>query len=104
MDIPLPAGLEGIDARLGGGLRARLMHANISSPLASHVELHRDRALVFFDDLPAGTHTHQLLVLATTPGDYGVPGATAEAMFEPEVRARTSSTRIRVGPAGGSEQ
>jgi alpha-2-macroglobulin len=95
VEIPLAAGLEAIDLQLGGGQRARLA-AQRSSPFASHVELRRDRALVFFDHLSPGTHTHTIVVLATTPGRHALPGASAEAMYEPETRARAAGTRIHI--------
>jgi uncharacterized protein YfaS (alpha-2-macroglobulin family) len=42
---------------------------------------------------------HTVPVLATTPGSYVLPAAVAEAMYSPEIRARTTATRVRVSPS-----
>jgi alpha-2-macroglobulin len=99
VDAPLPAGLEGIDLSLGAGMRARA-RIGTQSPEVSHLELRRDRVLVFFDELPAGKHVHTVPVLATTPGSFALPGAIAEAMYEPETRARTTSARLEITAPG----
>jgi uncharacterized protein YfaS (alpha-2-macroglobulin family) len=38
----------------------------------------------------------QIPVLATAAGTYALPGAVAEAMYEPEIRARTAARRIEI--------
>lgn len=96
VDVPLAAGLEALEVALGRGQRARLPKIYSSSAWLSHVELKRDRVQIFFDDLPAGAQVHRIPLLATTPGDFDVPGAVAEAMYEPETRGRGESTRLRV--------
>lgn len=98
VDAPLPAGLEAIDLSLGNAARARAP-LGVRSSEVSHVELRRDRALVFFDELPAGEHVHTIPVLATTAGSWTLPGAVAEAMYEPETRARTTGSRIEIRTA-----
>lgn len=101
VELPLPAGLEAIDASLGAGGRARVAMPGDSTedPWVDHQELHRDRVLVFVDELGSGRHVHTIPVLATTPGSYVLPAAVAEAMYSPEIRARTTATRVRVGPS-----
>jgi hypothetical protein len=89
VEVPLPAGLEAVDTRLGHRGAARTRGRPERSALPSHVELRADRVLLFFDSLPPGTTKHAIPVVATTPGRFAVPAAVAEAMYEPETRART---------------
>lgn len=95
LEVPLPAGLEAIDTRLGAGGEARDVDG-ARSPWLSHQELHADRVVLFFDELPPGRHIHTLPVLATTPGRYRLPPARAEAMYAPEIRARTTADVVEV--------
>jgi uncharacterized protein YfaS (alpha-2-macroglobulin family) len=102
VELPLPAGLEAIDASLGAGGRARVSTPDDSTTTDAwidHQELHRDRVLVFVDELGSGRHVHTVPVFATTPGSYVLPAAVAEAMYSPEIRARTTATRVRVSPS-----
>lgn len=99
LEVPLPAGLEAIDASLGAGGRARVSIADDDAAWIDHRELHRDRVLLFADELAPGRHVHAVPVLATTPGRYVLPAAVAEAMYSPEVRARTTTLRVRVSPS-----
>ncbi len=97
VEVPLPAGLEAIETDLGGGTRARLGKIEpLHSRWVSHMELRSDRVLLFFDELPAGTYRHRVPVLATTPGTFTLPAAVAEAMYEPETRARTAVRQVEV--------
>nr|WP_255216695.1 alpha-2-macroglobulin family protein [Pseudenhygromyxa sp. WMMC2535] len=94
-ELPLPAGLEAVDLELGkGGAAMRISGARAG--WVSHQELHRDRALIFADHLPPGTHRTTVFLRATTPGDYVMPAASAELMYYPEIYARTSATRLSV--------
>ena len=95
VDVPLPAGLEAVQLHLGRGQRAATLPGDRSG-LVSHQEVRRDRALLFFDLLPPGTHTHTIYVRATTPGRYSLPPAQAEAMYTPEIYGRSSSLRVAV--------
>jgi len=99
LEVPLPAGLEAIDTSLGAGGRARVSLADDGVEWIDHRELHRDRVLLFADELAPGRHVHAVPVLATTPGRYVLPAAVAEAMYSPEVRARTTTLRVRVSPS-----
>jgi len=42
------------------------------------------------------------LVRAVTPGEFTVPGATAEDMYRPDVTARSAAGRMVVAPSSGS--
>ena len=95
VDVPLPAGVEAVDRSLGAGVAARAA-ATVDSRGLSHLELRPDRVLLFFDTLEPGTTVQQIPVLATAAGTYALPGAVAEAMYEPETRARTAARRIAI--------
>jgi len=56
--------------------------------------------LLFAGSLPPGVHRHTVLVRALTPGRFSMPAAHGEAMYAPEVNARTGSTTVRI--AAGS--
>ncbi len=96
VELPLPAGLEAIDTRLGAGADARAGVWIPRGSWVSHEELHRDRVLLFADELPPGRSVHTIPVIASTPGDFVLPAAQVEAMYTPEIRARTETARIRV--------
>ncbi len=95
IEAPLPAGLEAIDMELGKG-RAAMQIRGARGWFVSHQELRRDRAVVFADRLPPGTHVHTVWLRATVPGDYRMPAARAEMMYYPEVYGRTTATRVVV--------
>lgn len=96
VEVPLPAGLEAVDTQLGAGVRARVTPGVVSSGFLSHQELRPDRIVLFFDQLPPGTTRHTVPLIATTPGRFEVPAAVAEAMYEPETRARTTRATMVV--------
>jgi len=91
--VPIPAGLEGTP-NLGGGLGAR----NVGSIPAwvSHREVWKDRVVMYADHLDPGSHSGSVPLRAVTPGEYALPAAMSEAMYEPEVQARTTGGRFRV--------
>lgn len=90
-DVPLPAGLEGINPEFVGELLPLPGHRG---PFVSHQEARRDRFVVFADILPPGSSLHTVYVHATTPGRYHLPPARAEAMYAPEVYGRSSGMRV----------
>ena len=99
VEVPLPAGLEAIDRRLGSGVSTSVPRLPARwAPSLTHYELHPDRIQLFFDELPPGTQSTTIYVLAATAGEYTMPAATAEAMYEPEIRARATSQRVVVEP------
>jgi len=51
---------------------------------ASHVELHDDRVNVYFDSVWQDEVVASYLVRATTPGQFVLPPAVAELMYEPD--------------------
>ena len=95
VDIPIPAGLEPIQTDLGHGHAA----ATLTGPIGrwfTRQELHRDRILLFVDDLPPGHHVHTIHLRATSRGRYTFPPAHTEAMYIPEIYGRTTATTIDV--------
>lgn len=96
VEVPLPAGLEAVDTQLGAGARARVAAGVRASPYVSHSELRPDRIVLFFDELPPGTTRHSVPLVATTSGQFTLPAAVAEAMYEPQTRARTAQGTVVV--------
>jgi alpha-2-macroglobulin len=88
----LPAGLEPINARF----------ATVPNDLPqddpdwysrlwlTHRELGDDRVDAFVDWLPARPGSFEYLARATTVGVFVVPAATAQKMYDPDVRGRTA--------------
>jgi uncharacterized protein YfaS (alpha-2-macroglobulin family) len=91
--VPLPAGVEGIlDLGHGGGARP----AGKTPAWVSHQEIRKDRIVLFADSLEPGKHLDSLPLRVVTPGDFVVPAAMSEAMYEPEIQAITPGERLRV--------
>ncbi len=61
-----------------------------------HQVLRDDRAEAFAASLWPGVHEHVVFARATMPGEFIVPSARAEEMYEPEVWGRSESTRVVV--------
>ncbi len=117
LEIPLPAGLEAVDTTLA--TTARLSRGEPSADTETdemegareagvppwvlgfwnpfnHTELRDDRALFFSSELPPGVHTVSVVARATTPGDYLLVPARAEAMYAPEVFGRSDGSNFQV--------
>jgi len=117
LEIPLPAGLEAVDTTLA--TTARLSWGEPSADTETeemedaraagvppwvlgfwnpfnHTELRDDRALFFSNELPPGVHTVSVVARATTPGDYLLVPARAEAMYAPEVFGRSDGSMFQV--------
>ena len=52
--------------------------------------------LTFVEDMPAGLHHYRYLARATTRGQYVLPPARVECMYEPEVFGRTAGLSFTV--------
>lgn len=95
VDDALPAGLEALNGALSNAAQSVLDNADagVSDWWGSfnHTELRDDRVLLFGDRVYGGDHSYVYVARATTPGTYALPAATAELMYRPEVRARTTS-------------
>ena len=65
-------------------------------PTWAHTELRDDRVLWFADAIDAGTHVMTYQARATIDGSFAVAPTTIEAMYQPDVRARTASATLTV--------
>ena len=99
VDDPLPAGLEAINTKLvtSGGVpkdkgatesHTEDLDEDWWRPAAR--ELRDDRVLVFIEQLAPGPVSFTYLARATTAGTYALPGASVQAMYQPEIGARTA--------------
>ena len=103
---PLPAGLEPLNPALattpkdlsgseppdGGPVPLSWMPAWFD-----HQDLRDDRAEAFASWLPGGVYTYSYLALATTPGSFVVPPATAQQLYAPETFGRTGTDHVVIG-------
>ena len=114
----LPAGLEGVDARLkttDPALRAKLEQERSSAATRSaggyiapwlrwyyspwqQVEMRDDRAVLRAQTLSKGIYEYVYYARATTTGDFFVAPAHAEETYFPEVFGRSDSSRFTVRP------
>jgi uncharacterized protein YfaS (alpha-2-macroglobulin family) len=115
LDDPLPAGLEALDTSFETTSRAATDAAAADvrdesderpgalsgigaafQTAAHHRDVHDDRVLTFFEDLPAGIYHLRYLARATAIGSFVVPPTRAECMYTPEVSGRTEATTFVV--------
>jgi alpha-2-macroglobulin len=95
IDVPLAAGLEAIDLDMKKQAGALPLHGS-RGWWVTHQELRPERVLLFADVLPPGEHHHTVFVRALTAGRFSLPAAHGEAMYAPEVNARTASARLEI--------
>jgi uncharacterized protein YfaS (alpha-2-macroglobulin family) len=95
VDVPLPAGLEGVSRTLGEGRGASVLSGG-RGWWVSREEQRPDRVVLFADDLPPGTHKHTIDLRSTSRGRFSFPPALAEAMYMPEVHGRTVGAALEV--------
>ena len=99
---PLPAGLEAVNPKLNAGTGDEMTddssgdHYYWDPPTWGHTEQRDDEVRWFADSLGRGTHVMTYKARATIDGTFEVPPAAIEAMYEPEVRGRTATTRFQV--------
>jgi uncharacterized protein YfaS (alpha-2-macroglobulin family) len=98
IQVPIAPGFEPVDTSLGKGARARVA-SGARAHWVSHEELRRDRAVVFADVLPPGTHRTTIFLRAIAAGDYEMPPATVAAMYQPELQGNTPKARVRIAAA-----
>jgi hypothetical protein len=95
----LPAGLEPVNSRLAteaGDAADRDDSDRWEPPKWVHIDLRDDGAQVFSDFLEAGEHVFEYNARATIPGEFAALPAEVEAMYEPEIRGRTTASTIKV--------
>jgi uncharacterized protein YfaS (alpha-2-macroglobulin family) len=106
---PLPAGLEPINSKLAaGGSDINNQQQQdpdnwqtrrqkwINAITWDHQEMRDDRVLWFADNVSSGTYELEYQARATIDGTFAVMPATIEAMYAPDVRARTARTAFTV--------
>ncbi len=102
LDDPLPGALEVIDRTLE--TEARFGTSAFADGDASvrwydvprHTERLPDRVRTVWEHLPAGVHRTTTLARAAFAGTFVAPPATAEAMYEPDLRGRSASSSVRI--------
>jgi len=90
----LPSGVEVENPRLA--TTERLPWAVPSGGAPTYLDLRDDRILLFVELKPNRWQTHYALLRAVTPGDFDLPPAQAEAMYNPALRATGERGRLRV--------
>lgn len=105
IEVPIPAGLETVDAQLATTARPDEVDEPSeaesewdAAPGFDHVEMRDDRVVLYATSLPAGSHTTKVPCRATTTGRFVVAPAHAEEMYTPEVFATTPASVFEVGP------
>jgi uncharacterized protein YfaS (alpha-2-macroglobulin family) len=100
LDDPLPGAFEVIDrsieteARFGSGASTDSQDATFDGP--GHVERLPDRVRSVWVHLPAGAHRTTTLARVAFSGTFAAPPALAEAMYEPDVRGRSTGVMVRI--------
>jgi hypothetical protein len=103
----LPSGLEPVDAAFATTASDLAQEATRQSSDVDwrrswrdggfdHSEKHDDRVLAFATRLAPGRHEFSYLARATTAGEFTAAGASAEAMYAPEVTGRSTTSRVTV--------
>jgi len=65
-------------------------------PWYEHQNLRSERTEAFASLLPGGVYSYTYFARATTPGEFVVPPARAEEMYQPETFGRSASARVVV--------
>ncbi|CCO22476.1 alpha-2-macroglobulin family protein [Maridesulfovibrio hydrothermalis] len=90
----LPSGMEPENTRLA--TREDLPWIEKGNVKPDHVDIRDDRILVF-SDIPAKGKVEQITLLrAVTRGEFKIPPAQVEAMYDPEISAATDSGRMTI--------
>ncbi len=103
----IPAGLEPLNPALAvsdvpdnGSPDHPVPHGRMVwwGPWYQHQNLRDERVEAFAALLPGGVYQYRYYARATTPGEFIVPPARAEEMYQPETFGRSGSTRVVVVP------
>jgi hypothetical protein len=97
---PLPAGFEVVNAKLAGGAPPPAK----TDPWASrwqrtrwdHQDMRDDRVEWFTDNMWPGEYELSYTARATTAGTFAALPASVEAMYQPDVRGRSSSASVTI--------
>lgn len=98
VQIPLAAGFEPLNPALAtSGPEAQPQGRNTADP--SYSSYGDDQVVLFFDQLPSGTHDFYFRVRADFEGTYTQPPALVERMYEESVYGASDGARVRIVPA-----
>lgn len=90
----LPSGLEPENSRLS--TRSDLPWIDKGNVQPDHVDIRDDRVLVF-SDIPAKGKIEQITLLrAVTRGEFKIPPAQVEAMYDPSIAAATDLGKMKI--------
>jgi hypothetical protein len=98
----LPAGFEALNPALETSAPIRENERGIMGSRIrpghwyNHQQLRDDRAEAFSTQLEPGVYHYEYTALATTPGEFVVPPAKAEEMYQPETFGRSATETVRV--------
>lgn len=94
----LPAGLEIVDFTLATeGENTDLSYEdNLDYNPFIRSEIYDDSIAAFADYMPKGTYTFKYTVSAVSSGEFNVPPAWVNAMYQPEVFGRTASGKFTI--------
>ncbi len=100
IDDKLPAGLEPLNTSLA--TTERVSTGPITDEearalaLLSYTEMRDHRVAFYADELPAGRYTWSYVARATTAGTFLRPAASAEAMYETDVRGASAIDEVTI--------
>lgn len=97
----LPAGLEIENSRLASSEAVEEAEEEADSGLVVNRTDIRDDRMIVFGDLyrkKDSQQTYRYTTRAVTPGDYVVPQAQLEVMYDPQVSARSKAGRLVIKP------
>jgi len=98
----LPAGFEALNPALETSAPIRENQRGIMASRIwpghwyNHQQLRDDRAEAFSTQLEPGVYHYEYTALATTPGEFVVPPAKAEEMYQPETFGRSATETVRI--------
>ena len=90
----LPAGFEVENPRLDPNAVSNSRFEGAVTP--SFLDIRDDSVVAAFNELPKGTHHFYYAVRAVTPGDYQLPPAQAQCMYDASMNGRSKGTTIEV--------
>jgi len=106
VEVPLPAGLEAINASLETSVGSVDLgdletHRPVWESAFNHIEMRDSKVVLFADELPPGTYEYRFWARATTLGKFVLKPATASLMYQPDVWGSTAASVFEVLPSLG---
>lgn len=102
VEDPLPGGIEALNLQFRNAPRLSMEQSEMNdaedgaSLWIVHREI-RDRSVrLFAEDVEAGVYHLYYPAIAATAGTYRTPGARAEMLYSPEIRATSAPATIRI--------